>query len=264
MIHPTAIIDERAQIHPSVKVGAYAIIEGPAKIAADVVIGAHAHIVGDTTIGKGTKIGRAAVIGEDPQDRSFDPATPSQTIIGENNVIREQATVHRGSKPGSATRLGDRNFIMANAHFGHDSQVGDDNIVANGVLIGGHVHVGNHTFMGGGAVFHQFVRVGDYCVLQGNSGWAHDVPPYCGGQRINRLTGLNVIGLRRSGFNSAERAQIKELFVLMLLSGRNKAQALAEARTRQWPPHCEKFLQFFEAPSKRGICRVRAGESDED
>ena len=263
MIHPTAIVDPSAQIDPSATVGAYAMIEGPVKLAANVVIGAHAHVIGDTTIGQGTKIGRAAIIGELPQDPSFDPATQSFTIIGENNVIREQATVHRGSKPGSATRIGDNNFIMANAHFAHDVQLGDRNVVANAALIAGHVHIGNNTFIGGGAVFHQFIRVGDYCVIQGNSGFGKDIPHYCAAQRINRMTGLNVIGLRRQGFNSADRALIKELFDLIFRSGRNLSQALAVARQREWPPHCEKFLQFIETPSKRGICPVRSGSEGE-
>ena len=266
MIHPTAIIDASAQIDPGASIGPYVIIEGPVKIAAGVVVGAHAQIIGDTTIGTGTRIGRAAIIGEAPQDLSFDPATPSQTLIGENNVIREQVTVHRGSKPGSATRLGDNNFIMANAHFAHDVQLGNRNVVANAVLLAGHVHVGNNTFIGGGAVFHQFLRIGDYCVIQGNGSFGKDIPHYCAAQRVNRMTGLNVIGLRRQGFGAEDRGLIKDLFDLIFRSGRNLSQALAVARQREWPPHCERFLQFIEAPTKRGICPVRAGvkgESDD-
>jgi len=263
MIHPTALIDARATIDPSVSIGAYALIEGPVKLSANVVIGAHAQIIGDTIIGQGTRIGRAAIIGEDPQDLSFDPATPSLTIIGENNVIREQVTIHRGSKPGSATRLGDNNFIMANAHFAHDVQAGDRNIVANGVLIAGHVHLGNNNFFGGGAAFHQFTRVGDSCVIQGNSTITKDVPHYCAANRRNRITGLNVIGLRRQGFSTADRAMIKELFDLIFRSGRNRSQAIAAARRRVWPAKGEHFLQFIEVPSKRGICAVRAGVKDD-
>ena len=263
MIHPTALIDPAAQIDPSASVGPYAIIEGPVKLAANVVVGAHAQVLGDTTVGEGTKIGRAAIIGETPQDLSFDPATPSLTIIGKNNVIREQVTIHRGSKPGSATRLGDRNFIMANAHFAHDVQAGDGNVIANGVLLAGHIHLGSGAFLGGGAVFHQFIRIGDYCVVQGNSAISKDIPHYCAANRLNRMTGLNVIGLRRQGFGSADRALIKELFDLIFRSGRNRSQAVAAARQRQWPPHCEHFLQFIEATSKRGICAVRAGVKSE-
>ena len=263
MIHPTALIDASAQVDPSATIGPYAIIEGPVKIAANVVIGAHAQVIGDTTIGQGTKIGRAAIIGEAPQDLSFDPATPSATIVGENNVIREQVTIHRGSKPGSATRLGDNNFIMANAHFAHDVQVGNRNVIANAALLAGHIHVGNNTFIGGGAVFHQFLRIGDYCVIQGNGSFGKDIPHYCAAQRVNQITGLNVIGLRRQGFGPADRALIKELFDLVFRSGRNLSQAIAAARQREWPAHCENFLKFIEAPTKRGICPMRAGVKGE-
>ncbi|MDB6117894.1 MAG: acyl-ACP--UDP-N-acetylglucosamine O-acyltransferase [Verrucomicrobiaceae bacterium] len=257
MIHPTALIDARAQIHPSVSIGAYAVIEGPVQLAANVIIGAHAHVLGDTIIGQGTKIGRAAIIGEDPQDLSFDPATPSLTIIGENNVIREQVTIHRGSKPGSATRLGDNNFLMANSHLGHDVQIGNRNVAANGVLLAGHVHIGNNSFLGGGSAFHQFIHIGDFCIIQGNAVMTKDVPHYCATNSLNRITGLNVIGMRRQGFSTADRAQIKELFNLVFRSGRNRLQAIAAARKREWPAKCEHFLQFIEAPSKRGICSMR-------
>jgi UDP-N-acetylglucosamine acyltransferase len=262
MIHSTALIDPLAEIAPGTSIGPYAIIEGPVKIAANVTIGAHAQIIGDTTIGEGTRIGRAAVIGDLPQDLSFDPATHSFTIIGKNNIIREQVTIHRGSKPGSATRLGDNNFLMANCHLAHDVQAGDRNIIANAVLMAGHVHLGNSSFLGGGAVFHQFLRIGDSVVVQGNSTISKDIPHYCAANRLNRITGLNVIGLRRQGYNTAGRAAIKELFDLIFRSGRNRSQAVAAARQREWPPHCERFLAFIET-SRRGICAVRAGVKGE-
>lgn len=254
MIHPTALIDPAAQLDPTVTIGAYAIIEGPVKLAAGVTVGAHAQILGDTSIGASTSIGRAAIIGGDPQDLSFDPATPSQVIIGQNNTIREQVTIHRGSKNGSATRLGDHNFIMANAHFAHDTQIGNRNVVANAALLAGHVHVGNNTFIGGGSVFHQFIRVGDYCVIQGNGSFSKDIPHYCAAHLYNGLTGLNVIGLKRAGFSSADRAEIKAVFNLVFRSGLNMTQALAAAATREWPVQCQAFLAFLANPSRKGIC----------
>ncbi len=256
MIHATALIDPRAQIDPSVSIGAYAVIEGPVKLAAGVVIGAHAHVLGDTTIGEGTQIGRAAIIGELPQDLSFDPATPSGVIIGTHNVIREQCTLHRGSKPGSLTQIGNHNFIMANVHFAHDVQVGDRNAVANAVLFAGHTHLGSNCFVGGGAAFHQFIRIGDSCLVQGNSSISKDVPPYCSVNRLNRMSGLNVIGLRRQGFTVAERAAIKQLFRLLFCSGRNLSQALAEAYAREWPDKAAKMIEFVRAPSKKGVCSM--------
>lgn len=264
MLHPTALISPDAQIDPSVEIGAYAIIEGPVRIAAGCKIAAHAQIVGDTMIGEGTSIGRGAVIGENPQDLSFDPATGSGVRIGKNNVIREHVTIHRGSKPGSMTAVGDGNFIMVGVHFGHDVRVGDGNVIANSVLLAGHVHIGSKTFIGGGAVFHQFLRIGDHCVIQGNSSISKDIPHYCAAALLNRVTGLNIVGLRRAGFKAEERAELKELFDLICRGGMNLSQALAAARTRTWTPHAEKFLMFLEAPTKKGVCRVRVTSSESD
>lgn len=257
MIHATAIIDPSAQIDPSVEVGPYAVIDGPAQIAAGCRIEAHAQIVGDVRIGKETVIGRAAVIGAAPQDLSFDPSTDSGVIIGVKNVIREHVTIHRSSKAGCFTTLGDGNFLMVGCHFGHDVQAGDRNIIANAVLLAGHVHIGNNSFLGGGAVFHQFVRVGDCCVIQGNSSFGTDVPHYCSGYRTNLLAGLNVVGLRRAGFSSAERAEIKRLFLRIFLSGKNLTQAVAAAREEQWSDKAVRMLEFLEVPTKRGIARPR-------
>lgn len=264
MIHPTALIDSDAQIDPSAEIGAYVVIEGPVKIGPGVKVLPHAQILSDTTIGANTSIGRGAIIGDLPQDLSFDPRTESGVVIGENNVIREHVTIHRGSKPGSMTRFGSGNFIMGGAHFAHDVNLGDRNVVANAALLAGHVQVGNNSFIGGGAVFHQFIRIGDYCIIQGNGGLGKDLPHFCCAQRINRMTGLNVIGLRRAGFTSADRAAIKEIFDLIFRSGLNMSQAIAKANEREWPEPCRKFLEFIQVPTKRGICQVRSGEDNED
>ncbi len=263
MLHPTAIISPDAVIDPSADIGAYVVIEGPVQIGAGCKVAPHAQIIGDTVIGEGTQIGRGAVIGENPQDLGFDPATSSGVRIGKGNVIREHVTIHRGSKPGGMTEMGDGNFIMVGAHLGHDVRMGDINVIANGVLLAGHVHIGCNTFLGGGAVFHQFLRIGDYCVIQGNGSFSKDIPHYCAAQRINRVTGLNVIGLRRAGFTTADRAALKELFDLLFRSGKNLTQAREAARERSWPEQAERFLQFVEAPSKKGVCQVRA-DKDED
>lgn len=261
--HPTAIISAEAQIDPTAEIGAYVIIEGPVKIAAGCKIAPHAQIIGEVEIGEETSIGRGAVIGDLPQDLSFNPTTVSGVRIGKKNVIREHVTIHRSSKAGGFTTVGDGNFIMVGAHFGHDVEIGNSNVIANDVLLAGHVHVGNNTFMGGGAVFHQFLRIGDYCVIQGNGSFSKDIPHYCAAQRINRITGLNVVGLRRQGFTTEQRAEMKEFFSLVFREGRNLSQAIKEARARTWPPHVEKLLQFLEAPSKKGVCQLRLGGSDD-
>jgi len=254
-VHPSAIVSSEARIDPCAEIGAYVVIEGPVCIAANCRILPHAQLLGDTFIDEGSVIGRAAIIGENPQDLGFKQDTPSGVRIGKNNTIREQVTIHRGSKPDSYTVLGDGNFIMATAHFGHDVILGNGNIVANAALLAGHVHVGHGTFIGGGAVFHQFLRIGDGCVIQGNGSFSKDIPHFCAAQRINRVTGLNVIGLRRQGFNAEQRAALKSLFDLIYRKGLNLSQAIATARQQSWPEQAEKFLQFMEAPSKKGVCR---------
>ncbi len=263
MLHPTALISAEATIDPTASIGAYAVIEGAVKIGAGCVIAPHAQIIGDTWIGEGTSIGRGAVIGDKPQDLGFHDGIQSGVRIGKNNTIREHATIHRGSKDGGLTEVGEGNFIMVGAHLGHDVKLGNHCILANAVLIAGHISIGNNTFLGGGAVFHQFLRIGDYCVVQGNGSFSKDIPHFCAAQRINRVTGLNVIGLRRQGFSTEDRNTMKELFDLIYRSGRNLSQAIAAARERAWPAHAEKFLQFLEAPSKKGVCQLRADKEDE-
>lgn len=254
MIHPSAIVDSRCQIDPTVEIGPYAVIEGPVRIAAGCRIESHAQIVGDVSIGEGTVIGRAAIIGANPQDLTFDPGTTSGVIIGPRNTIREHVTIHRSSKEGGVTVMGEGNFLMVGCHLGHDVRVGDNNVIANAALLAGHVRLGSNSFIGGGAVFHQFLRIGDCCMAQGNGSFGKDIPHFCRAQRTNRLAGLNVVGLRRAGFAAADRAAVKEVFDLVFRSGRNLSQAIAAARGRSWPPPAEKFLEFIEEPSRQGVC----------
>ena len=252
--HPTAIIHRDAELADDVEVGAHVCIEGPAKIGAGCVIQPHAILTGSVRIGKNNIVGYGAVIGADPQDLSFRPETRSEVCIGDNNRIREYCTIHRGSKEGSATRVGDGNFLMAGAHLGHNVSIGNNVVIANNVLLGGYVEVQDQCFLGGGAVFHQFVRVGRLAIAQGISGFGKDIPPFMVGAEVNFVAGLNVIGMRRAGFGPQLRGEIKEAFKLVYKSGLNRAQALEAARGRKWGAECTSFFNFIEAAKKRGIC----------
>lgn len=263
MIHPTALIDPAAQIDPTAAIGPYVVIDGPATVGPRCRIEAHAQLAGRVRLGEDCLIGRAAVIGGDPQDLGFDPATDSGVEIGPRCVIREHVTIHRASQPGGMTRLGPGNYLMAGCHLGHDAQLGASNIIANAALLAGHVSVGSGTFIGGGAVFHQFLRIGDGCVIQGNGSFSKDIPHYCAAQRINRVTGLNIIGLRRQGFSAAARAELKTLFDLLFRSGLNLAQAAAAARQRDWSAEALRLLEFVENPGKKGVCTLRPGREDD-
>ncbi len=262
MLHPTALIDPAARIDPTASIGPFVVIEGPVSIGARCRVEAHAQLVGKVTLGEESVVGRAAVIGGDPQDLGFDPATESGVEIGLRCVIREHVTIHRASKPGGATRVGAGNYLMAGCHLGHDVVLGDSNIVANAALLAGHVTVGNGSFIGGGAVFHQFLRIGDGCVVQGNGSFSKDIPHYCAAQRVNRVTGLNVVGLRRQGFSTADRAELKALFDLLFRSGQNLSQAVAAARQREWSPQAARLLEFVEAPSRKGVCSARGRDEE--
>ncbi len=252
-IHPSALISPEAELADDVVVGPFAVIEGPVKLAAGVIIGGHAWVCGDTWLGEGTRIGWGSVIGADPQDLGFDPARCSGLRIGARNQIREYVTIHRSSKEGGNTTLGDGNYLMTGVHLGHDSLVGDSNVIANNVMFGGHVHLGNRVFLGGGAGFHQFLHIGDLVMVQGNAVVSQDVPPYCVVYGNNQLAGLNTVGLRRAGFDAAARAEIKKAYGLLFTSGLTLHKALEEASAMEWSLAARCLLEAVAKPSRKGI-----------
>ena len=253
-IHLTAVVDPAARVGAGVQIGPYVVVEGPAEIGEGCVLQAHATLTGAVRLGRGVRVGHGAVIGGWPQDFAFDPATESGVEVGEETQIREHCTIHRGTKPGTVTRLGARCLLMAGAHLGHNALVGDDVVIANHVLLGGYVEIGDRVFVGGGSVFHQFVRVGRGAMIQGLSAFSKDVPPFTLAAERNLVFGLNVVGLRRGGFAPEERVEIKEAFKLLYASGRNVSQALATARERAWGASATEFFAFVAAAKKRGLC----------
>ena len=256
-LHPSALISPEAELADDVVVGPFAVIEGPVKLAAGVISGGHAWICGDTWLGEGTRIGWGSVIGADPQDLGFDPDWRSGVRIGAGNQIREYVTIHRSSKEGGHTTLGDGNYLMTGVHLGHDSQVGDGNVIANNVLFGGHVHLGNRVFLGGGAAFHQFLHIGDLAMVQGNAVVSQDVPPYGIVYGKNKLAGLNIVGLRRAGFDTAARAEIKKAYGLLFTSGLTLRKALEAAAAMEWSPAARRLLDAVAEPSRKGIITRR-------
>jgi UDP-N-acetylglucosamine acyltransferase len=252
-IHPTAQISPDVELADDVSVGPFTVIDGPVRVAAGVKIGGHAWISGRTSIGEGSQIGWGSIVGADPQDLSFDPATDSGVVIGPRNTLREYVTIHRGSKSGSHTVLGEGNFLMTGVHLAHDVRLGNDNILANSVLLAGHVLVGNKAFLGGGAGFHQFVKIGDLAMVQGLTAVSQDVPPFCTAYGINQIAGLNSVGLRRAGFSADDRAAVKRAFKLVYQSGNSREDALAAAAQIDWPEPAARFLAAISSPSKKGV-----------
>jgi UDP-N-acetylglucosamine acyltransferase len=261
MIHPSAIISPEAQLAADVEIGPFVCIEGPVKIGAGCTVLSHAVITGDVVLGAGNVIGHHAVIGAPPQDLSYKNGTPSGVRIGEGNTIRELCTIHRGSKAGTMTVVGDRNYLMAGAHLAHNVVLGSDIIIANNALLGGHVEVCDRAFIGGGSVFHQFVRIGRLAMAQGQSAVGKDVPPFTIVALMNVVAGINMVGLRRAGFTAEQRERIKQAFKLLYRSGLNTRQALARAQETDLGAEGREFFEFVEAAKKRGICgpRTRAG-----
>jgi UDP-N-acetylglucosamine acyltransferase len=254
MQHPTAVIHPNAEIADNVEIGPYAVIEGAARIGAGCVIQAHAVIGGHVVMGESNLIGYGAVIGGDPQDFAFQSEVASEVRIGNGNRIREYVTIHRGTTEGSATVVGDHCFLMAGAHLGHNVRLGNHGIIANNSMLGGYVQVEDRVFIGGGCVFHQFIRVGRLAICQGASAFSKDIPPFTMAAERNGVAGLNVIGMRRAGIGSEERAEIKAAFTLLYRSGMNVNQAVAAAAERSWNEEAQGFWDFVRAVEKRGLC----------
>jgi UDP-N-acetylglucosamine acyltransferase len=252
-IHPTALVCPEAELADDVTIGPFAVIDGPVRLAAGVSIGGHAHITGKTEIGAGTKIGWGSIVGADPQDLHFDPATESGVILGERNVLREYVTIHRGSKAGGFTRMGSGNYLMTGAHLAHDVVMGDDNILANNVLLAGHIVVGNKVFLGGASAFHQFIKIGDLAMVRGLAAVSQDIPPFCMAYGHNLLSGLNVVGLRRAGLDAETRKDIKDVYKLFFMSGKPRPEIVAEFAARTWNPQAAQLIEALLHPSKKGV-----------
>jgi len=259
-IHPTAIVDARAQIGANVEIGPFSVIGAQTVIGERTVIQSHVAIEGEVLVGAGNFIGHGAIIGAPPQDLSFSPERKTKIDIGNENVIREYCTIHRGSAEGSATKIGDKNFLMAGAHVGHNCEIGNNVIIANNCLLGGHVRVGDGAFLGGGGIFHQHMHIGRLALTQGGSGFSKDIPPFVIAAEINYVFGVNVVGLRRAGFSGQDRDEIKAAFKLLYTSGLNISQALEKADTMKFGKAAREFFEFVANAKKRGICPYKTRE----
>lgn len=262
-IHPTAIVDSGAELEKNVEIGAYSNIGPQVVIGQNTIIASHAVIENDVTIGSGNFIGPGAIIGTAPQDFGFSPERKTRVEIGNDNVIREYCTVHRGTAEGSATKIGNKNFLMVGAHLGHNCEIGSNVIIANNCLLGGYVRVDDAAFLGGGCVFHQFMHIGRLAITQGSSGFSKDIPPFVIAAETNWVIGLNVVGLRRAGFSAQDRDEIKAAFKLIYTSGLNVSQALEKAATMKLGGPGREFFDFVASAKKRGICPYKRGSEEE-
>lgn len=252
-IHPTALIDASAEIGSDVSIGPYSIIGPGVTIGDRTRIGPHVFIERDTRLGEDCVIHNGAVLGTDPQDLKFGGEV-TELRIGDRTVIREFATLNRGTTALGYTEVGDDCLLMAYTHVAHDCQVGNHVILSNAVNMGGHVTIGEWAIVGGVTPIHQFVRIGAHAFVGGASRVAKDIPPYvkAAGSPI-QLYGLNAVGLQRRGFSEEVRRELKRAYRLFFASTYNTTQALARARDElRALPEIEVFLSFFEA-SERGV-----------
>src|SRR5947208_1520990 len=263
-IHPTAIVDLGAKVGAEVEIGPFSIIGPEAVIGEKTVVQSHVVIEGAVAIGRGNFIGHGAVIGAPPQDLSFSPERKTRVEIGNENIIREYCTIHRGSAEGSATKIGDKNFLMAATHIGHNCLIGNNIIIANNCLLAGHVRVDDGAFLGGGSTFHQFMHVGRLVMVQGSSAFGKDLPPFVIAAERNFVFGVNVVGLRRAGFSAKDRDEIKAAFKLIYMTGLNISQALEKAVKTKFGAPAREFLDFVANAKKHGICPAKRGMGDEN
>src|SRR5437773_11725420 len=203
-VHPTAIVDSRAELDSSVEVGPYCLLGAGVKIGKESKIYSHAVIQGRTTLGEGNEVFPFATIGSIPQDLKY-KGEPSELFIGNRNTIREYVSLNPGTTAGGmVTRVGDQNLLMMHCHIAHDCIIGNRNVIANGATLGGHVVIEDFVIVGGLVGIHQFVRIGTGAIVGAGSMVSKDVPPYCNasGDRA-KLHGLNIEGLKRRGFDKA-------------------------------------------------------------
>ena len=262
-IHPTAIVDPNAKIGADVQIGPFSIVGPDVTIGRQTIVQSHVVIEGEVAIGRGNFIGHGAIIGVPPQDVSFSPERRTKVEIGDDNIIREYCTIHRGSADGSATKIGDKNFLMSGAHIGHNCLIGNNVVIANNCLLAGHVRVDDGAFIGGGSTFHQFMHVGRLVMVQGSSAFGKDLPPFVVAAERNCVFGLNIVGMRRAGLSTKDRDEIKEAFKLIYLSGLNMSQALEKAETMTFGAPAREFLDFVATSKKRGICPLKRGAGDD-
>ena len=242
-------------------VGPYALIDEHVIVGPECRVGPHAHLTGHTTIGANNAFHTGCVIGGAPQDLKYKDE-PTRLRIGGHNVFREHVTVHRSNKASEETAIGSHNFFMAHCHVGHNAQVAARVIVVNGALLAGHVVVDDGAFISGNCLVHQFVRVGTLALMQGGAAISKDLPPYCVARGYNGICGLNAVGLRRAGFTTGQRAELKRLYHALFRSGQKLGVALAAAR-KEFRSDCAGVLLEFVAASKRGIC-ADTGKTAED
>lgn len=258
-IHPTAIVDSKAELGVDVRIGPYCVVGADAKIGDKATLYSHVVVAGRTTIGARNEIYPFASIGQPPQDLKY-RGEPSTLEIGSDNLIREYVTMNTGTEGGGmVTRVGSNCAFLAGAHVGHDCQVGDNVILSNATLLAGHCRVGDFVIFGGGSAAHQFVRVGKHAFIGGASAVESDVIPFglAVGNRAS-LMGLNLIGLKRRGFTREQISSMREAYSQIFAQEgalRDRAAAVGERFAES--AEVMEMVNFILAGADRPLCLPR-------
>jgi UDP-N-acetylglucosamine acyltransferase len=220
------------------------------------VLRPHAILCGPLSLGSGNTVFSGAVLGERPQHLKFD-GSPTSLEIGDHNVFREGVTIHRGTRQAGTTRIGHRNFFMANSHVAHDCVVGDGCILANGALVGGHCVLGDGVYLSGNCAIHQFSRVGRLAMLSGCSITTKDIPPFIIQQGINRMVGVNVVAMHRAGLSRTQIDAVRRAFQVLFFEGQVLTAAAKQVEQELGGVDVVTELLAFIRGSGRGVNSMR-------
>lgn len=256
-IHQTAVIYDNAKIGENIKIGPYSIVGPDVELADGVVLDSHVVVNGHTKIGANTKIFPYASIGSPPQDMKY-KGEPSRLVIGCNNIIRENVTMNPGTEGGGMlTEIGNNCLFMVGSHVAHDCMIGDHVVLVNNATLGGHVTLDEWVIIGGLSAVHQFARVGRHAMVGGMTGVEHDVIPYGSvtGNRA-RLQGLNIVGLKRRGFDRDQIHELRNAYRLLFAPEGTMAERLDDvAKLFSENELIMEIVRFIRADSSRAICQ---------
>jgi UDP-N-acetylglucosamine acyltransferase len=262
-IHPTAIVDPGASIGADVVIGPYCCVGSDVALGDRINLSSHVVVAGRTKIGDDTRIYPFASIGQPPQDLKY-KGEASTLVIGRNNVIREHVTMNPGTEGGGmVTNVGNDGLFMVGCHVAHDCKIGDHVIMANNATLGGHVEVGDHAILGGLAAVHQFVRIGRHAMIGGMSGVEQDVIPYGSvmGDRA-RLSGLNIVGLKRRGFSRENIHALRTAYRLLFAQEGALNERLDDVIEMFADNEAVmEIVSFMRVDSARGVCQPKSGNA---
>ena len=248
-VHPSAVVDRRAELDYGVIIGPGAVVGPEVKIGAQSWIGPHVVLDGRLTMGAQNRVFPGACLGLEPQDLKYRGAS-TEVVIGDSNTIRECVTINRATDEGTDTRIGDGNLLMAYCHLGHNCDLGNGIVMSNGIQVAGHVSIEDRAVIGGCLGIHQFVHIGRLAMVGGMTRVDRDVPPYCLVEgHPGRLRGLNRVGLRRSGLDNQEGGELRQLqdiWTLLFRSDHVIAKSIELARNQVLMPAAEHLCDFMQ------------------